>query len=350
MTQMLHPMHSRMSSKRPASILAGRNGSAIEGRAAPIRSSTPSRIMRTIVSGDVKRPTPTTGFVVSCFSPFTYSSCAPSPAKREVIESKSHSPTMKSHRSGQLADEAEHLLDLRALEAGSADELVDADPAGHRRPPVDLLERLLQDLPQQPRPVLEAAAVVVRPVVRAAREEMLDRRQPVPGVHVDEVVPGAERPRDGLPVPAAQVGDVLHAHAPRLHRIGAGRGQVRGAERRAASPEIGGVHAAVDELDPGERPVLVHLRYEQLVRGDVRVVPDPSLHVRADVGCVVDLHLLRAHDRPATLCLDPAHDRVRGRIAVSHAVAVRAPGRSGSGPSPARSAPVRRGRRSESRA
>ncbi len=99
-TQMLQPMHSRMSSRRPCSIFTGRNGSAIEGRAAPIMSSTPSRIIRTIVSGEVKRPTPTTGFVVSCFSPRTYSSCAPSPAKREVIESKSHSPTMKSHRSG----------------------------------------------------------------------------------------------------------------------------------------------------------------------------------------------------------------------------------------------------------
>ena len=58
---MLQPMHSRMSSSRPSSIFLGRNGSAIDGRAAPIRSSTPSRIIRTIVSGEVNRPTPTTG-------------------------------------------------------------------------------------------------------------------------------------------------------------------------------------------------------------------------------------------------------------------------------------------------
>ena len=37
-TQTLHAMHSRMSSKRPSSIYFGRNGSAIEGRAAPITS------------------------------------------------------------------------------------------------------------------------------------------------------------------------------------------------------------------------------------------------------------------------------------------------------------------------
>ena len=40
---MLQPMHSRMSSSRPSSIFCGRKGSAIEGRAAPIRSSTPRR-------------------------------------------------------------------------------------------------------------------------------------------------------------------------------------------------------------------------------------------------------------------------------------------------------------------
>ena len=45
-TQMLQPMHSRISSTRPSEILVGRNGSAIEGRAAPMMSSTPARIKR----------------------------------------------------------------------------------------------------------------------------------------------------------------------------------------------------------------------------------------------------------------------------------------------------------------
>ncbi len=73
-TQMLQPMHSRMSSSRPCSIFFGRNGSAIDGRAAPIMSSTPEVIWRTMVSGDVKRPTPTTGLVVNAFNPETYDS------------------------------------------------------------------------------------------------------------------------------------------------------------------------------------------------------------------------------------------------------------------------------------
>ena len=43
----------------------------MEGRAEPIMSSTPSRTIRTIVSADVKRPTPTTGLLVSAFRPRT---------------------------------------------------------------------------------------------------------------------------------------------------------------------------------------------------------------------------------------------------------------------------------------
>ena len=67
--QILQPMHSRMSSIRPSSIFRGRKGSAMEGRAAPIRSSRPLRIWRTMASGEVKRPTPTTGLLVSDLSP-----------------------------------------------------------------------------------------------------------------------------------------------------------------------------------------------------------------------------------------------------------------------------------------
>ena len=59
--QILQPMHSRMSSVRPLSILLGRNGSAMEGRAAPMMSAWPDLIICTISSGLVTRPTLTTG-------------------------------------------------------------------------------------------------------------------------------------------------------------------------------------------------------------------------------------------------------------------------------------------------
>ena len=73
-TQMLQPMHSRMSSARPASILAGKNGSAIDGRAAPMKSRTPRLICDTIASGEVNRPTPTTGLFVTRLTNAVYGS------------------------------------------------------------------------------------------------------------------------------------------------------------------------------------------------------------------------------------------------------------------------------------
>ena len=58
---------------RPSDLF-GRNGSAIEGRAAPIRSSSPRLTCATIVSGEVKRPTPTTGLVVILLTKAMYGS------------------------------------------------------------------------------------------------------------------------------------------------------------------------------------------------------------------------------------------------------------------------------------
>ena len=52
-TQMLQPMHSRMSSRRPSATFRGRKGSAMEGRAQPIRSTMPFLTMETMRSGDV---------------------------------------------------------------------------------------------------------------------------------------------------------------------------------------------------------------------------------------------------------------------------------------------------------
>src|ERR1700681_4225777 len=96
-------MHSRMSSTSPRSIFLGRNGSAMEGRAAPIMSSTPRRICDTMVSGDVNLPTPTTGLVVTVLTNRTNPSWYPSAANREVLESLGQSLTLTSHRSGNSA-------------------------------------------------------------------------------------------------------------------------------------------------------------------------------------------------------------------------------------------------------
>ena len=48
---------------RPSSIFFGRKGSAIDGRAAPMKSTMPRLTWDSMVSGEVKRPTVTTAAV-----------------------------------------------------------------------------------------------------------------------------------------------------------------------------------------------------------------------------------------------------------------------------------------------
>ncbi len=224
---------------------------------------------------------------------------------------------------GVLADEPEELLDLGALEAVRADQLVHAEPAGDGRAPVDDLERLLEHLAQEPCAIVERASVGVRARVVAAREELLEERDPVAGVDVDEVVARRERAADGGAVPAPEVDDVGRRHRARLHGVRARHGEVRGRERRRAHVEVRRGQPREDELAAGERAVRVDALDEAGVHRDVAVVPEHALDERRDVGGVVELDLLRADDGPAALRLDAAHLRVRGRVAVAHAVAVR---------------------------
>ncbi len=193
-TQTLQPMHSRMSSSRPSSIFTGRNGSAIEGRAAPIRSITPSRISRTIVSGDVSQPMPTTGFEVSCLSPRKCSSVQASCANREVRESSGQKPTITSQTSGSSPTSANSCsISGRSIPCSPSSSST-TSAARDRGASVALRERVLEHLAQETRAVLERPAVLVVAEVVAPREEVLERRQAVRRVDVDEVVARTQRP------------------------------------------------------------------------------------------------------------------------------------------------------------
>ena len=100
--QILQPMHSRISSRRPSSTFSGRNGSAIDGRAAPITSQAPLATISAIRSGSVMRETPTIGFAVASRTRPVHSSCQPCLKKREAPESFDHSvadPIATSQRS-----------------------------------------------------------------------------------------------------------------------------------------------------------------------------------------------------------------------------------------------------------
>ncbi len=119
----------------------------------------------------------------------------------------------------ELAEQAEQLLGLALADAGLALQLVDDEAAGDRRAPLALLTRLLEHLAEEASAVLERAAVLVGAVVPARREEVLQRRQAVGGIDVDDVVARLERTAHRLPVAAAQVADVVAAHPPRLDRL-----------------------------------------------------------------------------------------------------------------------------------
>ena len=181
---------------------------------------------------------------------------------------------------GQLADEPEDLLAVAPDEALVAEELVDHDPARHGGAPVDLLERVLEHLPQQPRPVLERATVGVGPPVQAGRQELSDRVQPVCRVDVDEVEPRLERTPHGGAMPPPHVRDVARPHLAHLHGVERHDRHVAHPHRRLAAVQIRADPAVVAQLDPRERAVLVHLLDHPREGGDVGVVPEATLGVR----------------------------------------------------------------------
>ena len=203
-TQMLQPMHSRMSSSRPSSIFFGRKGSAMEGRAAPMKSRMPRLIWETMLSGEVKRPTPTTGLEVSRLTKAVKGSCEPSALKREVVESFDQRAEIDVPEIGQLGQQGHHVATLGvAGDSAIAQQFVGGEAHRDGAGIAHRLLRLLDDLAEQAHPVFEAAAIFVDPVVAPALQEMHRQRQIVAGVAVDDVetgLPGAQR-RLAMPAP-----------------------------------------------------------------------------------------------------------------------------------------------------
>ena len=224
-----------------------------------------------------------------------------------------------------LAEHADDVLDLGAGDALVAEEFVHGDAAGHGGLAVAHLAGVLEDFAQQAGAVLDAAAVLVGAVVVAPRQEVVQAADGVPGVDVDDVVFGLHRPADRLAVPVPQVGDVGLGHLAGLHRVVVPRHhrQVLRAQRGLAADQVRAVEPVVRQLDAGQRAALVDLVRDACQRGQVLVVPESQFDERADVRGRVDLDLFGADHGPAALGLDLAHVGLAGRIAVTHAVAVR---------------------------
>ena len=103
----------------------------MEGRAAPIKSRMPCLTCRTIKSGEVKRPTPTTGFDVSCLIPRIKSSCAASGLKREVPRTGLPGAMGKIPDIGKLRMQANEIAQLRIGKSLLARHFIKRKPHRH---------------------------------------------------------------------------------------------------------------------------------------------------------------------------------------------------------------------------
>ena len=309
---------------RPSSIFFGRNGSAIEGRAAPMKSSTPRLICDTIVSGEVKRPTPTTGLVVSCFTKLVYSSWKPSFAKRDVWLSFGQLEMLTSHRSGSSASIS---MTSRAspscVRPAIADQLIGGETYSHGALIADCLLRVLDQLAQQPRAVLQASAIFVDAVVLAPLQELVRDRQVVRRVDIDNVEPRFLRAERGIAMPLAKVADVLFVHRAGLDRIIINDRAVRRGHRREPRSPVRDRSAVVHDLDGGKRAMFVHDVGHQGHRRDVTVIPKAPFVERLTVGTWMDLSLFGRDDRPAAFSLDSAQPCERLGLGPADARAVR---------------------------
>ena len=219
-TQILQPMHSRMSSSRPSSIFFGRKGSAIEGRAAPMKSRMPRLICDTMRVGRGEASDADHGLGGQPLDESREGLLRALWPKREVVESFDHGLTIDVPEIGQLGQHGHHIATLGvAGDSAIAQQFVDGEAHRDGAGIAHRLLRLLDDLAEQAHAVLEAAAIFIDAVVAPALQEMHRQRQIVAGVAVDDVetgLPGAQR---RLAMPAPIVADILLVHGPRLRRV-----------------------------------------------------------------------------------------------------------------------------------
>ena len=184
-----------------------------------------------------------------------------------------------------FSEHSDDVFDLGAGDALVAEQLVDGDAAGDGGLPVNGFDGVFQYFSQQAGPVLQASAVLIRPIVVAPRQEVVQAAEAVAGVDVDDVEVDRQRPADRLEVPVPHVRDVGLGHRAGLHRIVVPRHdrQMLWRQRGFTTYQVGAVEAVVRELDAGKGAALVDLLRDLGERGHVMVVPQPQLDERTDV-------------------------------------------------------------------
>jgi len=184
-----------------------------------------------------------------------------------------------------LTEHSDDVLDLAAGDALVAEQLVDGDAAGDGGPAVDGFDRVLEDFAKQARPVLQASAVFVCPIVVAPRQEVVQAAEAVSRVDVDDVEVDRQGPADRLEMPVAHVCDVGFGHGAGLYRIVVPRHdrQMLWRQRGFTAYQVGAVETVVRELNAGKGPALMNFLRDLGECGHVMVVPQPQLDERADV-------------------------------------------------------------------
>ena len=282
---MLQPMHSRMSSVRPSSILLGRKGSAMEGRAAPMRSACSGLddLHHLVGAGDAAgadhgHAARFLGFPDPGRHVVGGRGARGRDFQRELrVAADLHVPDVAQALSLVQLDEADAVFpDLEAVRPVHG---VDRIAIAHRAVVADGLLGRFRDFQCKASAVFERAAVLVRPLVVVGLEELIHDHR-IRDQVLDDVEARIARPDRGVDVHPDDGPDVVL-----VHLAGARQGnRLRRHLARCAADRAGlaalRVQAGVIELDAGERAVRVDAVGDVPQADDVAFVPETRGPVR----------------------------------------------------------------------
>ena len=322
---MLQPMHSRISSTRPSSILRGRNGSAIDGRAAPIRSHTPLRTISAIRSGSVSRPDADDrlgGRLAHARRALELPALgeeARRPGVERPLGDRADGDVPEVDEVVGQAHELEALLEVDAERAHA----VDGDPAGDRAVVADRRAHRLERLEPEARAVGERAAVLVAcagcrpargtaPAGRCARRR---RRRCRTRPRASARPRAPSRPARG----GCRASSWPAARGPVAKSLAICEGAAAGRRDSLFSP----CAPVCESSMPASAPCRCASSQVAASTREVAVVPHARRDVRRLVGLRVDRAVLGVDRGPAALGLDGAVARLRPRLLDAESGAVR---------------------------
>ena len=322
---MLQPMHSRISSRRPSRILAGRNGIGDRrpGGADQIPGAAADDPLHQVGVGDPADPDDRLGSrLADAAGQLELPALREEAAGPGVERPLGDGADVDVPEVDQFVGHADELEPLLEVDAGLGAAAGDGDPAGHRAVRPDGAAHPLQRLQPESGPVSQRPAVLVVAPVVVGRQELAGQVG-VGAVDVDDVEPGIPREL-GRPHPVVlNAADVLPGHRLGDDPDGEVAGHLRG--RQGRQPRLGvlAVDAGVRELDTGQRTVRVDGLGHHPQRLCVALVPHPGGDVRRLVGIARDGAVLGAHAAPAALRLDRPVGGLCPRLLDSETRAVR---------------------------